>query len=81
MRKYFLVYNSETNLDVNLLIVARPPKPSPVMEYETIKVPGGKTLYREKGYSDIEIPVGFNFISKHPNIWDKDWRKIKRWLL
>lgn len=81
MRKYFLVYNSGTNLDVNLLIVARPSKPSPVMEYETVKVPGGKTLYREKGYSDIEIPVSFNFISKHPNLWDKDWRSIKRWLL
>lgn len=79
MDKYFMVYNDETNLDVNLLIVTRPSKPSPVMEYEEVKVPGGKTLYREKGYGDISIPVSFNFLSK--NTWDKDFRIIKAWLL
>lgn len=79
MDKYFIIYNNETNLDVNLLVAARPSKPSPEMEYEEVKVPGGKTLYREKGYKDIEISVSFNFMSKYT--WDKDFRIIKKWLL
>ena len=79
MGKYFIIYNDKTNLDVNLLIVSKPYKPSPVMEYEEIKVPGGKTLYREKGYNDIEIPISFKFMSKYS--WDKDYRIIKEWLL
>lgn len=79
MDKYFIVYNEKTNLDVNLLVASRPSKPSPIMQYEEVKVPGGKTLYREKGYGDIDITVSFNFISK--NTWDKDFRMIKLWLL
>lgn len=79
MDKYFILYNDKTNIDVNLLVATRPSKPSPEMEYEEVKVPGGKTLYREKGYKDIEIPVSFNFLSK--NTWDKDFRIIKQWLL
>ncbi|MDB1956019.1 phage tail family protein [Clostridium tertium] len=79
MSNYFIVYNDSTNLDVNLLVINRPSKPAPVMEYEEVKVPGGKTLYREKGYGDIEITVSFNFMSKYS--WDKDFRKIKQWLL
>ena len=61
MCKYFILYNNETNLDIDLLIRDRPSKPSPEMEYEEVKVPGGKTLYREKGYKDIDIPISFNF--------------------
>lgn len=80
MAKYFIIYNDKTNLDVNLLVKTRPAKPSPVMRYEEIAIPGGKTLYIEKGYGDIEIPIAFNFSSK-PNEWDKDFRKIKKWLL
>lgn len=79
MANYFIIYNDSTNLDVNLLVINRPSKPAPVMEYEEVKVPGGKTLYREKGYGDIEITVSFNFMSKYS--WDKDFRKIKQWLL
>lgn len=81
MGKYFIVYNDKTNLDVNLLIQTRPSKPSPEMDYEEIPVPGGEILYKEKGYKDIEIPISFNFISKSPNEWDKDYRRIKKWLL
>ena len=79
MDKYFIIYNDKTNLDVNLLVATRPSKPSPEMEYEEVKVPGGKTLYREKGYKDIPISVSFNFMSKYT--WDKDFRIIKKWLL
>lgn len=79
MGKYFIIYNDKTNLDVNLLIASKPYKPSPVMKYEELKIPGGKTLYREKGYNDIEIPISFNFMSKYS--WDKDFRIIKEWLL
>lgn len=79
MDNYFIYYNEKTNLDVNLLVATRPSKPSPVMQYEEVKVPGGKTLYREKGYGDIAIPVPFNFKSKYS--WDKDFRIMKSWLL
>lgn len=81
MHRYYIIYNNKTNLDVNLNIETRPSKPSPEMEYELVKVPGGKTLYREKGYNDIEINVLFNFISKDASEWDKDFRMIKKWLL
>ena len=79
MGKYFILYNDKTNLDVNLLIVNRPSKPSPIMEYEEVKVPGGKTLYKDKGYKDIDITISFNFMSK--DSWDNDFRRIKTWLL
>lgn len=81
MHKYFILFNNKTNLEVETYIVSRPSKPSPKMEYEEVKVPGGKTLYREKGYKDIEIPISFNFISKNPNEWDRYFRSIKSWLL
>ena len=81
MDKYFTAYNDTTNLDVNLLVTKRPSKPSPEMEYEEVKVPGGKTLYREKGYKDIPIQVPFNFLSKKSSDWNKDFRVIKQWLL
>lgn len=81
MAKYFIVYNDKTNLDVNLLVATRPSKPSPIMEYEEVKVPGGKTLYREKGYRDIEIPISFNFVSKKPETWNKEFSNMKNWLL
>lgn len=81
MFNYFLVYNNLRSTDLRIRIESRPSKPSPIMEYEVVKVPGGKTLYRERGYDDIEITVNFNFISRKPALWDKDWRKIKKWLL
>ena len=81
MGKYDIIYNNYTNTDVNLAIIDRPSKPAPEMGYETIKVPGGRTLYIEKGYSDVEISIEFNFISKDASDWDKDFRNIKKWLL
>ena len=81
MHRYFIIFNNKTNLDVKTMIETRPSKPAPEMEYETVKVPGGRTLYIEKGYSDVEIPIEFNFISKDASEWDKDFRIIKKWLL
>lgn len=79
--KYFIIYNEQTNLDFGVSVVTRPSKPSPTMQYDEKEVPGreGK-LYKEKGYGDIEISVSFNFASKSPGMWDKDFRKIKKWL-
>lgn len=81
MHKYFIIFNNKTNLEVETYIVSRPSKPSAEMEFETIKVLGGKTLYKEKGYSDIDITISFNFISKKQDEWDRDFRNIKSWLL
>lgn len=79
--KYFIVYNGQKNTDFGINIINRPAKPSPEMLYEEKDIPGkdGK-LYIEKGYGNIEIPVSFNFVSKCPQMWDKDFRKIKKWL-
>lgn len=81
MHRYYIIYNNITNIDVNLNVETRPSKPSPEMEYEIVKVPGGKTLYREKGYNDIELSISFNFVSKDASEWDNDFRVIKKWLL
>ncbi len=81
MGKYYVFYNNATNIDYDLYVVTRPSKPTPRMQYEEKKVSGGKTIYIEKGYDDIPIPVSFNFNSKKPSEWDKDYRNIKSWLL
>ena len=82
MVKYFILFNGRANLDVNLKVESRPSKPSPQKRYDEIDVPGRDgMLYRDKGYGDIEISISFNFISKTPDKWDKDFRRIKKWLL
>lgn len=82
MVKYFILFNGRTSLDVNLKVESRPSKPSPQKRYEEVDVPGRDgLLYRDKGYGDIEISISFNFISKTPDKWDKDFRRIKKWLL
>ncbi|MDB2122142.1 distal tail protein Dit [Clostridium paraputrificum] len=82
MVKYFILFNGRTNLDVNLKVESRPSKPSPQKRYEEVEAPKRDgLLYRDKGYGDIEISISFNFISKTPDKWDKDFRRIKKWLL
>lgn len=80
--KYYIVFNGQTNIDTGVLIKTRPSKPSPTMKYEEIEAPGRDgLLYKEKGYGDIDISISFNFVSKTPEKWDKDFRKVKKWLL
>ena len=80
--KYYIVFNRQTNIDTGVLIKTRPSKPSPTMKYEEIEAPGRDgLLYKEKGYGDIDISISFNFVSKTPEKWDKDFRKVKKWLL
>lgn len=79
MDKYFIIYGEKRNLDFNISVIKRPVKPSAEMEYEEVQIPGGTTLYREKYYKDIEIPISFNFVSNSAE-WEQDFRNIKRWL-
>ncbi|MDU2106314.1 distal tail protein Dit [Clostridium sp.] len=79
MDNYYIIFNEKTNVDFNLKIPKRVSKPAPIMNFEEKPVRGGKTLYVEKGYSDIEIPVEFNF--KTNTTWDLDFRSIKKWLV
>lgn len=79
MDNYYIIFNEKTNVDFNLKIPKRVSKPAPIMNFEEKPVRGGKTLYVEKGYSDIEIPVEFNF--KTNTTWDLDFRSIKKWLM
>ena len=79
MDNYYIIFNEKTNVDFNLKIPKRVSKPAPIMNFEEKPVRGGKTLYVEKGYRDIEISVEFNF--KTNTTWDLDFRSIKKWLV
>lgn len=80
MHKLCIIYNNKTNLDFNILMQRRSSKPSPNKEYEEKPIPGRETLYIDKGYTDIDITVAFNFLSKTPSDWDFDFRQAKKWL-
>lgn len=68
--------------DVGLSVISRPTIPVPEREYDTIKVEGrdGELHRDKKTYKDIEIPISFNFVSKTPDVWAQDLRKVKKWL-
>ena len=79
---FHIFYNGESCKDVGLSVTSRPTIPIPEREHETIKVEGRDgELHRDKGtYKDIEITIEFNFVSKNPDIWAQDLRKVKKWL-
>ena len=64
------------------VVISRPTIPVPEREYDTIKVEGrdGELHRDKKTYKDIEIPISFNFVSKTPDVWAQDLRKVKKWL-
>lgn len=83
MRATFnIFYNGESCKDVGLSVISRPTIPVPEREYDTIKVEGrdGELHRDKKTYKDIEIPISFNFVSKTPDVWAQDLRKVKKWL-
>lgn len=76
------VYNNLNSEDIGLFIQSRAIKPSSNINYEDKDVPGrydGK-IYIDKGRDDIDITVKYSFLSKSPDDWDFDFRKIKSWL-
>ncbi len=79
---FHIFYNGESCKDVGLSVVSRPKIPIPEREHDTIKVEGRDgELHRDKGtYKDIEINISFNFVSKNPDVWAQDLRKVKKWL-
>lgn len=79
---FHIFYNGESCKDVGLSVVSRPTIPIPEREHDTIKVEGRDgELHRDKGtYKDIEIKINFNFVSKNPDVWAQDLRKVKKWL-
>jgi len=79
---FHIFYNGESCKDVGLSIISRPTIPTPQREYKTIKVEGRDgELHVDKGtYQDISITIGFNFVSKNPDIWAQDLRRVKKWL-
>lgn len=79
---FHIFYNSESCKDVGLSVISRPTIPVPEREYDTIKVEGrdGELHRDKKTYKDIEIPISFNFVSKTPDVWAQDLRKVKKWL-
>lgn len=79
---FHIFYNGESCKDVGLSIISRPTIPVPEREYDTIKVEGrdGELHRDKKTYKDIEIPISFNFVSKTPDVWAQDLRKVKKWL-
>lgn len=79
---FHIFYNGESCKDVGLSVISRPTIPVPEREYDTIKVEGrdGELHRDRKTYKDIEIPISFNFVSKTPDVWAQDLRKVKKWL-
>ena len=78
---FYLIFNNKNSYrDLNLRIVKRPIIPAPIKNINKIKILGhdGDLYQNLGGYSDISIPVDFNFIDRD-NI-KKSWRKIKSWL-
>ncbi|MFA9375750.1 MAG: distal tail protein Dit [Lachnotalea sp.] len=83
MRSNFHIwFNGQSCKDVGLSLVSRPTIPTPEREYEVIKVEGrdGELHKDKKTYKDIEINIKFNFVSKNPNTWAEELRKVKKWL-
>ena len=79
--KYFLIFNNlNSKFDLGLSIVKRPNVPSPSKIKTTKQIPGrdGLVYEEEGGYSDIVIPVEFNFIEKN-NLKER-FRQIKLWI-
>lgn len=79
---FHIFYNGESCKDVGLSVISRPTIPIPEREYDTIKVEGRDgELHKDKGtYKDIKIKINFNFVSKNPDVWEQDLRKVKKWL-
>lgn len=79
---FHIFYNGESCKGVGLSVISRPTIPVPEREYDTIKVEGrdGELHRDKKTYKDIEIPISFNFVSKTPDVWAQDLRKVKKWL-
>ena len=79
---FHIFYNGESCKDAGLSVISRPTIPVPEREYDTIKVVGrdGELHRDRKTYKDIEIPISFNFVSKTPDVWAQDLRKVKKWL-
>lgn len=76
---YFLEFNNIRNYELGISIVKRPNIPSPRKNRSKHEVPGHGDYYTDLGvYSDIVIPVEFNFIEKGKNIKER-YRRIKEW--
>ena len=78
---YFLEFNNIRNYDLGISIVKRPNIPSPTKNRNKQEVPGhdGDYYIDLGGYSDIVIPVEFNFIEKGKNI-KQTYRRVKDWI-
>lgn len=62
----------------NIQLAERPLISSAEMEYETVDVPGGRTLIRELGYKNTPLELRFNYI--HRTNTKKTFREITNWL-
>ena len=82
INSFFVIFNNSTNIDLDISVVKRPNIPSPVREYKETSVPGrnGKLYEDLKTYSDIIIPVEFNFFEYDTNKFNEIFKKIKRWI-
>ncbi|OOM75503.1 distal tail protein Dit [Clostridium sp. BL-8] len=78
---YRMYFNLKYNTDLNFSIIKRPSIPSSEKSYTEIPIKGrdGK-LYKEDNLQDIEFTVECNFVSKNADVWQEQYRKIKRWI-
>lgn len=78
---FIVSYKGEPCTSHGLHAVRRPSIPAPEEKIEQIEIPGrsGTLTVRDQTYSDIVIPVEFNFMSSQ-DIFGETFRSAKRWL-
>lgn len=79
---YYIEYNGESNKGL-FLIAKRPSIPSAEKQVIVTEVEGKNgAVYEDLGtYKDIEISIECNFLSKNPNTFMEQYRRIKKYLL
>lgn len=72
---FYALIDDNKDLDIGISLIQRPNIPVPERQYREIPRDGANNLYEDLGYySDIEIPLEYNFVSED---YMRAFRKIK----
>ena len=81
---YHFILDGIPSYEKDIAITERPSIPAPTKDYHSpgdiVGVDG--TSYEDLGtFRNISIDIECSFVSEEPKHWNRDWRKIKSWLL
>ena len=81
---YHFILDGIPSYEKDIAITERPSIPAPTKDYHSpgniVGVDG--TSYEDLGtFRNISIDIECSFVSDEPKHWNRDWRKIKSWLL